>query len=322
MPSLSAFGQEGSPLPLVRRAGATAATLVATCLLVALVPASAAAQEPPGINRFMSAVGEVESHGRYDARNSQTGAIGKYQIMPSNWPGWAKKYIGDASAKPTPQNQERVARGKFTDLWNWLDSWPAVAHWWLTGSGERDVSKWSSYSTRYVAKVMKLMATAPDQAPDPATPTPNPTPTPTPPASAPPGTPPPASTPPQAPIVAVYDDANLAIVWAGAWSVASYRSYSRGAVRYARTPGAKATLAFTGRMISWIGPIGPTRGRARVYVDGTLVRTIDLGASGFTARRTLFSATWATSGAHTIQIEVVAAAGRPVVAIDELRVVR
>jgi hypothetical protein len=306
--------------------------LIAACLLVAIVPASAgvavvpaaapaalaaalavapaAVNEPPGINKFMNAIGEIESGGRYDARNKSSGAYGKYQIMPSNWPGWAKKYIGDAKAAQTPQNQERVARGKFTDLWKWLDSWPAVAHWWLTGSSERDPSKWSAFSAKYVAKVMKLMATASDKAPNPGPdPAPNPTPSPTP-------------TPPAAPTIAIYDDANSAIAWAGSWSVASFRKYSHGTVHYARTPGASATVAFTGRAVSWIGPMGPTRGRARIYVDGSLVATVDLRASSFVARRTLFSTSWSTSGAHTLRIEVAVAARRPVVAIDEFRVIR
>ena len=279
-------------------------TLLATCFVVALLPASAVAKEPPGINRFMNAIGQIESGGRYNARNARSGAIGKYQIMPSNWPAWAKKYLGDAKAKPTPQNQERVARAKFIDLWNWLDSWPAVAHWWLTGSGERNPSKWSSYSAKYVAKVITQMGKASDKAPNPGP------------------TAPPPPKPPAAPKTLVFQDSDPAIAWGGAWSSASYPRYAGGTVRYATSAGARATLAFTGKGISWIGPIGPTRGRARVFVDGKLVGTIDLRASRFTARRTLFSTSWPASGAHRLRIQVLTAAGRPVVAIDELVVVR
>jgi hypothetical protein len=272
--------------------------------VVALLPASAVAKEPPGINRFMNAIGQIESGGRYNARNARSGAIGKYQIMPSNWPAWAKKYLGDAKAKPTPQNQERVARAKFIDLWNRLDSWPAVAHWWLTGSGERNPSKWSSYSAKYVAKVIKQMGKASDKAPNPGP------------------TAPPPPKPPAAPKTVVFQDSDPAIAWGGAWSSASYPRYAGGTVRYATSAGARATLAFIGKGISWIGPVGPTRGRARLFVDGKLVGTIDLRASRFTARRTLFSTSWPASGAHRLRIQVVAAAGRPVVAIDELVVVR
>ena len=70
----------------------------------------------------MNAIGKVESGGDYTAQNASSGAYGKYQIMPSNWPAWARQYLGNAHAKPTPANQERVAAGKFRSLYDWLGS--------------------------------------------------------------------------------------------------------------------------------------------------------------------------------------------------------
>ena len=60
-----------------------------SCVTVA-GPQIALAKNPPGLGKFMNAIGQVESGGRYDARNKSSGAYGKYQIMPSNWPAWAK----------------------------------------------------------------------------------------------------------------------------------------------------------------------------------------------------------------------------------------
>ena len=130
-----------------RRRAVYVAIIVAT-VIVSVIPAAAtSAAAPRGINRFLYALGQVESGGRYDARNSFSGAYGKYQIMPANWPGWAKLYLGNSKAPQTPANQERVARGKVIDLHHWLDTWPNVAHWWLTGSSERNQARWSSSST-------------------------------------------------------------------------------------------------------------------------------------------------------------------------------
>lgn len=110
-----------------------------------------------GLDQFMAAIAKVESGGRYTARNKSSGAYGKYQIMPANWAGWAKKYLGDASAAQTPENQEKVVRGKMGDLYKWLGDYRAVAHWWLTG-GSKDnqvnPAAWSSSSRRYVDNVM------------------------------------------------------------------------------------------------------------------------------------------------------------------------
>lgn len=117
------------------------------------------------LNDFMSAIAHVESGGRYTARNKTSGAYGKYQIMPANWSGWAGKYLGNANAPMTPENQEKVAAGKFKDLYKWLGDWRAVAHWWLTGGGDagnhKDPSGWSASSRRYVDNVMAGLGKGP-----------------------------------------------------------------------------------------------------------------------------------------------------------------
>jgi hypothetical protein len=49
-----------------------------------------------------------ESGGDYGATNPQSGAYGKYQIMPQNWPQWSKEAGLGANAPMTPTNQEIV----------------------------------------------------------------------------------------------------------------------------------------------------------------------------------------------------------------------
>ena len=76
-------------------------------------------------------------------------------------------------------------------------------------------------------------------------------------------------------------------------------------------------MTFTGKKIVWYGPVGPTRGKARVSIDGRVVRTVDLHRGGFSAHVAVFSRTFATKGAHTLRIEVLGTAGHPMVALDE-----
>jgi hypothetical protein len=83
--------------------------------------------------------------------------------------------------------------------------------------------------------------------------------------------------------------------------------------------GAKASLVFTGDRIRLIGPSGPTRGKAKVYIDGRLKATVNLYSARFQARRVLFSAA-VQDGSHRITIVAVATRGRPVVAIDAFEV--
>ncbi len=282
------------------------ATVVAMILVLALVPSGVVAKDPPRIDHFMNAVGQVESGGRYHARNATSGAYGKYQIMPRNWRAWSRLYLGRPGARPTPQNQEIVARAKFTALYTWLGEWRVVAHWWLTGSKDPNPAHWTPFSRRYVDKVMRIMARAPGGSP---------------PAASPPAeSPPPVASAP-APALRVYQEASDLIAYGGPWSSAQAAGYAGGGVRYARTAGATATLRFSGTSVAWVGPVGPTRGRAQVLVDGALVATVELYNGSFVARRTLFSTSWAApAGPHTLTIRVVGTRGRPMVAIDEFRV--
>lgn len=150
---LPAIGRGRGMLALV-------ALLGVAWLLPASVP-SARAAEPPRLEAFLWGLAGQESGWDWYARNSWSGAFGRYQIMPSNWPSWAATYLGDRWADQSPVNQARVARGKIADLHRWLGSWRRVAYWWLTGDTERDSRRWSSVARGYVHNVLTLMGRAP-----------------------------------------------------------------------------------------------------------------------------------------------------------------
>jgi hypothetical protein len=273
--------------------------VLAAALLVSIVSAIGnSATPPPGLDRFLYALGQVESGGSYTARNATSGAYGKYQIMPASWAAWAAAYLGSSTAPQTPTNQEIVAHRKVTALYWWLDSWPTVAHWWLTGSSERTVSLWSSFSRAYVDRVMATMAAVGQVA----------------------GT---TQVSSNRAWIDAHDirvgDANPLIHYASRWSIARYGAYSNHRVKYSTRRGASATITFTGTGIAWVGPVGPTRGTARVYIDGRWIATISLRRSSFQPRHLIFARPLA-AGQHTLKI-VVASSGRPV-AIDDLIVGR
>lgn len=274
----------------VRRARAALVGVLATILVLGLVPPSVAvAHEPEGIDRFMYAIGQVESGGRYNARNPVSGAYGKYQIMPSNWRAWAKLYLGNAYAAPTPKNQEIVARAKMHGLHRWLGSWRRVAYWWLTGKSRKNEATWSAYAKRYVNKVMKIYNAAP-------------------------------ATPAVPADRRAYQETHSSIVYTGAWREAPFPKYAGQNARWTNETGATATFTFTGRSVTWRGPSGPTRGRAKVFLDGVEVKTVDLYAPNFRPRTWIFSQTFPEAGPHTLRIEVVLTKGRHTVAIDQFMV--
>jgi len=290
-------------LPDVRgRRRAVAVALGAVAFIVSTVPVDRAlAAAPFGLEPFLYALGQVESGGSYTARNEITGAYGKYQILPSNWPGWARLYVGSSTAPQTPTNQEKVAHGKVTALYAWLDSWPVVAHWWLTGSSERNSAYWSSYSKTYVQKVIDLMKRVSGGVAGIVS----------------------TSSTKTSPTSWIdrsdvrIGDASTTIRYAGGWRTASYASYTGRRVTYATRAGTSASFSFTGNGIAWYGPVGPTRGKARVYIDGKAVATVDLHRDAFSARKLLFARPL-SSARHTLKI-VVLTSGKPV-AIDDLLV--
>ena len=265
-----------------------AATLATIILVGILAPASTLASDPPGLSRFMYAMGQVESGGNYTARNPTTGAYGKYQIMPSSWRAWASQYLGSAYAPQTAANQELVATAKFKSLFRWLGLWRRVAYWWLTGSDQ--TSGWSTFATRYVARVMDIYYSTSTGAVTLAAP---------------------------ADGVQRISERSARITYSGSWSSASYGGYAGGAVRYSTKAGSTASFAFIGTKIVWYGPTGPTRGTARVFIDGRYAKTVDLRRSSFSAHVAVYSGSWATAGRHTIKIEVVGTSTHPMVAIDE-----
>ncbi len=95
-----------------------------------------------------------------------------------------------------------------------------------------------------------------------------------------------------------------------------------GKARSTKARSAKASLQFTGTAIAWVGPVGPSRGKARVYIDGRLVTTVNTWASTFRASRVLFTKSWAKVGTHRISIVANGTPGHPMVALDAFLVRR
>jgi hypothetical protein len=270
----------------VGRRPAVFVAIIAAALLIGVIGASPAiAADPPGLARFMTAVARVESGGNHMALNAISGAFGRYQILPDNWRAWARRYLGNANAKRTLLNQERVARAKMRSLYQWLGSWRRVSYWWLTGSSS--TTAWSRAARNYVARVMAYFGSPEPGEEDLAT-------------------------------VSRYSERSSTITYSGSWRPAKYRGYAGGSVLYATSGGATASITFTGSRIAWYGPVGPTRGKARVSIDGVAIKTVNLKRSSFDPTTVLYSASWRTAGRHTLQIEVIETPGHRLVAIDEL----
>jgi len=116
-------------------------------------------------------------------------------------------------------------------------------------------------------------------------------------------------------------DASSSITWQGPWSSIALRAYLGGTGHSTGAAGATATLRFSGTSVAWVGPMGPTRGKSQVFIDGRLVSTVDLWAGSFHPRRIVFTAS-VRSGTHTLVIKALGTAGRSTVNIDSIYVIQ
>jgi hypothetical protein len=99
---------------------------------------------------------------------------------------------------------------------------------------------------------------------------------------------------------------SAAIVYTGAWATSTTSNASGGSERYTNETGAAAEIVVTNvRSFAVIGPKSTTRGSFKVFVDGTLVKTVSERGTSTVYRRVLYwrGLTSGTGVTHTIRIE-------------------
>lgn len=89
---------------------------------------------PLDFNSFFNAIAQQESGGNYSAINGSSGALGKYQIMPSNVPAWSEKYLGvrwsPGQFLADPRKQDTLAHAVLQDYFNRYGARGAAAAWY------------------------------------------------------------------------------------------------------------------------------------------------------------------------------------------------
>jgi hypothetical protein len=95
-------------------------------------------------DQFMYGIGIQESGGGYGAVNRGSGALGKYQVMPSNVAGWSRQVLGHSITTSqflnSPKLQEQIVRGI---LKGYYDKWGArgAAAAWYAGPGNHNLDQ-------------------------------------------------------------------------------------------------------------------------------------------------------------------------------------
>ena len=123
-------------------------------------------------------------------------------------------------------------------------------------------------------------------------------------------------------VLTAFQDGSRSIRYSGRWSGARVADSYGGSIRSTSTPGASASLRFRGRELVWVASRASNRGVARVYIDGRLVRSLNLQARGVAHRRGVFTRAWASDGVHSVKLVCAASAGHPIIDLDAFLTVR
>jgi len=98
---------------------------------------------------------------------------------------------------------------------------------------------------------------------------------------------------------------NNSVTYSGSWRTASGPSFSAGNVKYSSTAGSSATFKASGRSFAFVTTKASSRGKVKVYVDGSLKTTLKLASASTRYRNLGYVVSFASSGSHTIKLVVV-----------------
>ncbi|MFL5710820.1 MAG: Ig-like domain-containing protein [Chloroflexota bacterium] len=99
-----------------------------------------------------------------------------------------------------------------------------------------------------------------------------------------------------------YQNTSSSVHYAGSWKTSSSTSALGGSHRYTSTAGASVTYTGSLRNVAWIATRTSTSGSAQVWVDGTLMATINLRSSSTGYKRLVYHRDFSTLGTHRIEI--------------------
>jgi len=121
------------------------------------------------------------------------------------------------------------------------------------------------------------------------------------------------------------EESNRRLERIGSWTAGSTPAASGAGYVYATRTGSSMTMYFRGTSVAWIGPVGPSYGRAEVYIDGKLMNCVSQYATTYAHQRVVWQMAGLADTAHTLTVRVtgqkVAASTGTVVVVDGLDVI-
>jgi hypothetical protein len=119
-----------------------------------------------------------------------------------------------------------------------------------------------------------------------------------------------------------YSESSTAMHYSGTWGTSTSTAYIGGKARISSTRNASVSLSFRGNRVGWYSRLAPTNGTAKVYIDGSLYKTVSLFSSTVVDRKLVFTKNWTTVGNHSIRIVVAGTSGHPKIVVDQIFVLQ
>ncbi|MDQ2964339.1 MAG: S8 family serine peptidase, partial [Chloroflexota bacterium] len=120
----------------------------------------------------------------------------------------------------------------------------------------------------------------------------------------------------------IVQDSSPKMRYATGWYRYDSAAASGGTTRFTTRRSSSVRLTMTARILSIVAPVGPTRGSAAVYVNGTYQATISFYSKTAASRRIVWTKTFDADGAKTIEIRASGTAGRPRIDVDAILIGR
>ncbi len=102
--------------------------------------------------------------------------------------------------------------------------------------------------------------------------------------------------------VRALQETSTSLAWRGEWTNLPDPESWAGRSRQATAAGASLGYTFTGRGIAWVAGRAAAYGTAKVYLDGTLMATVNLELSAPEHRRIVWRRSWAGAASHRVRI--------------------
>ena len=100
-----------------------------------------------------------------------------------------------------------------------------------------------------------------------------------------------------------FEESDPTITYTGTWSTSACSSCSGGAMKSTSQTGAKADFSFNGTGVRWIASKTSKSGKAKVYIDGVYIATVDLYSKTSKYQVVVFERTGLSPGNHILTIE-------------------